>query len=142
MSTEANKSVVRCFIEDVMGKGVLEAIPEIISPDWVNNDPLLPPLRGQDGARQLALLFRSGIPDFHMVLEDIVAEGDKVAFRSLGTGTHTGELMGVPPSGRPIHVTATGIVRLSNGKIVENTVNVDGLSLMQQIGVAPVPGPH
>src|SRR5437868_10013951 len=101
MSTEHNKAVARRFLDEIMGKGNLAAIPEVIAPNWVNNDPSLPPMRGYAGAQQLAMIFRGGLPDFHVALDDLVAEGDKVAFHIDVTGTHTGELLGVPATGKP-----------------------------------------
>jgi steroid delta-isomerase-like uncharacterized protein len=139
MSTEGNKAVARRFLEDILNHGNLAAIPDVIAPDWVNNDQSLPPMRGHEGARQLVMIFRTGLPDFHLAIEDLVAEDDKVAFHCVATGTHTGELLGVPATGKTVRVTVTGILHLANGKLVENRVNFDALGLMQQIGVVPTP---
>jgi len=139
MSTEGNKAVARRFLEDILNRGNLAAIPDVIAPDWVNNDQSLPPMRGYDGARQLVMIFRTGLPDFHLAIEDLVAEDDKVAFHCVATGTHTGELLGVPATGKAVQVTVTGILHLAGGKLVENRVNFDALGLMQQIGVVPAP---
>jgi|SRR5579859_2477542 len=139
MSTEANKATARRFLDDILNHNDLAAIPEVIAPNWVNNDESLPPLRGHDGARQLVMIFRGGLPDFHLTTEDLLAEDDKVAFHCVATGTHTGELMGVPATGKAVRVTVTGVLHLAGGKLVENRVNFDALGLMQQIGVVPMP---
>jgi steroid delta-isomerase-like uncharacterized protein len=139
MSTEGNKAVARRFLEEILNRGNLAAIPEVIAPNWVNDDQSLPPMRGHAGAQQLVMVFRTGLPDFHLAIEDLVAEDDKVGFHCVATGTHTGELLGVPATGKVVRVTVTGILHLADGKLVENRVNFDALGLMQQIGVVPMP---
>jgi predicted ester cyclase len=75
-----------------------------------------------------------------VTIEDIVAEGDKVALRTTFRGTHTGELNGIPPTGRQVEVTALNIFRMVNSKAVEQRVVNDDLGMLQQLGLAPAPG--
>ena len=83
----------------------------------------------------------SSIPDFHATIEDLIAEGDKVAARMIFGGTHTGgEFMGIPPSGRPFAFSATAIFRIEGGKIVEHWGDEDALGWLQQLGAMPAPG--
>ena len=73
-------------------------------------------------------------------ISDIIGSGDLVAAHFTLSGVHTGDLMGVPPTGKALKATATGMFRLEDGKVVENTVNFDALGLLQQLGVVPMPG--
>src|SRR5512135_3358553 len=116
------------------------AVARNFTADWVNHDPSLPPMSGLAGAEQLLGLFRTAFSNLKVQIEDSIEAGDKVAARIRMTGTHTGPLMGVPATGKPISVLGTGIFRVVDGKLAENWVNLDALSLMQQIGAVPAPG--
>lgn len=85
-------------------------------------------------------MFRTAFPDLYGTIEDLIAEGDKVVTRITYRGTHQGEFMGIPPTGRPVTMTFTGINRIAGGKIAEGWVNFDALGMMQQLGVIPTPG--
>ena len=116
------------------------SVSENFTPKWVNHDPSLPPLSGLDGAAQLIRLWRSGFSNLKVEIEDAFELDDKVACRFRVSGMHTGPLMGVPPTGKPISVTGTGIFRLVDGKLADNWVNFDALGLMQQVGAVPSMG--
>jgi predicted ester cyclase len=118
----------------------VSAVAQNFTADWVNHDPILPPMSGLAGAEQLVGLWRTAFSNLKFQLEDSIEEGDKVAARFRITGTHSGPLMGVPATGEPLSVLATGIFRVVDGKLAENWVNFDALSLMQQIGAVPAPG--
>ena len=83
--------------------------------------------------------FRSAFPDFHVTIEDQIAEGDRVATRWTMRGTHEGEFRGISPTGKQITVTGIGIFRFSDGKVVESWDNFDQLGMMRQLGVIPSP---
>jgi predicted ester cyclase len=119
----------------------VSTLNQYIAPNWVNHDPSLPPMQGYEGAKQLVMLFHSAFPDLQIEIEDTLAEGDKVACRFRIRGTNTGPFQGMPPTGRSINVTATGIFRVVGGKATDNWVNLDALGLMQQLGVVPAPHP-
>jgi predicted ester cyclase len=95
--------------------------------------------RGPEVQKRLIDFYRSAFPDVRMEIEDMVAEGDRVVVRWKGTGTHTGELMGVPPSGKPAVVTGVFINRVVDGKLVEGWTSFDALGMMMQIGAIPMP---
>jgi predicted ester cyclase len=123
----------------------MESIPEstvgeYFTPNWVNHDPSLPPLQGLEGAAGLLRIWRTAFSNLKAEIEDLVEEGDKVACRFRISGTHSGPLMGVPASGKPVSVLATGIFRVADGKLAENWVNLDALGILQQIGAVPAPG--
>ena len=141
MSAEENKAIVRREVEELYNPdGDLDAVDEIFTSDYILHDPSLPEGgRGPESARQLASAFRSAFPDLHTTFDDAVAEGDKVAYRWTASGTHEGELMGIPPTGNRMTITGTAIARISGGKIEEGWQNFDALGMMQQLGVIPSP---
>lgn len=83
--------------------------------------------------------FWQGVPDARIALEDTVAEGDRLALRLHMTGTHEGELMGVPASGRPIAFDVITIMRFEDGRVAERWNVADFLAMLQQIGAVPAP---
>lgn len=138
--SEANKDVVRRFIDEVWNDGNLEAIDEVIAESHVDHDPANAGAPGgREGVRAFVETYRTAFPDSHIELGEMIAEGDLVAAPWRATGTHSGELMGIPASGKPIEVTGIGIDRVVDGKIVESWANWDALGLMGQIGAAPAP---
>lgn len=139
MSTEENKALVQRMLH-MFVSGDVSTLDQFITPNWVNHDPSLPPLQGYEGFKQLVMLFRSAFPDMQVEFEDMLAEGDKVAGRFRLRGTNTGSFRGIPPTGKAVDITATGIIRVVDGKVTDNWVNVDALGLMQQLGVVPTPG--
>ena len=138
MSTENNKALVRRVYEETMNQGNLALLDELVSSDFVLHDPNYPqPVRGAEGLKQYFQTFRSAFPDLHFTIEDIIGEGDTVAVRQTGRGTHQGELFGIPPTGKQLTVTAMIFHRFVNGKPVENWVNSDSMGMLQQLGVIP-----
>ena len=85
------------------------------------------------------LRYRRAFPDARYTIEEMIADQDKVVIRWSGTGTHLGELMGIPPTGRRVTVTGISIGRYEGGKLVEEWLNFDALGLFQQLGVIPTP---
>ena len=142
MLTETNKAVSRRFLEEVFGKGKLNVLDEIIASDHVNSGPGTPPglPTGPEGSKQLVTMYRNAIPDVHFTIDDQIAEGDKVWTRWTGHGTYTGELFGIPATGKSATVTGIGVDRIVNGKIVESWGIFDQFGMMQQLGVIPTPG--
>ncbi len=137
--SEANKALIRRFFEEVWNDKNLEAIDELVAADSV--DHALPPglPQGREGAKAFTGMYLSAFPDTKMTIEDIITEGDKVVTRWRATGTHTGELMGIPATGKQVTVTGLDINRYSNGKIVEHWGEFDQMGMMQQLGVIPAP---
>ena len=139
-STEANKVRVRSWYEEVFNKKKLAAIDDFFAPNVIDHSLPSGAPGGIEGPRQNISMFLGAFPDLHLTLEDIIAEGDKVAVRFTATGTHQGDLMGIAPTGK--HVTATGIsiIRYENGKAMEGWANFDDLGMLQQLGVIPLMG--
>ena len=131
---EANKALMRRFIEEVWNKGNLDVADELFHPDHVSpSAPALPP--GPEGTKMIATAFRNAFPDYHMTIEQMAAEDDRVAARFLQSGTHKGELWGIPPTGKFAKFSEIGILRIADGKIVESWYDVDMLGMMGQLGV-------
>jgi steroid delta-isomerase-like uncharacterized protein len=135
--SDQNKAISRRVFDEVWNQGQYAALAEIYAADVVspNRPPGLP--AGIAGAEQLIRMYRAAFPDTHMTIEDQVAEGDKVVTRWTATGTHKGELMGIPASGKQIKITGVAIDRIAGGKIVEEWGLADQLGMMQQIGAIP-----
>ena len=140
MSAQDNKSLVRRFVDEVQSAGNIDLIDEICSPEFVNYSapPGLP--TDCEGIKIATVMFRRAFPDSYFTVEDMMAEGDKVATRKTFHGTHEGEFMGIPPSGRSVSMSLMDIVRITEGRVVEHWSVGDTLGMMQQLGVIPQPG--
>jgi len=141
MSTEQNKAMARQMIEDVFNRGDMSRFDEYLAPDFVEREELPPGLPGgREGVIQLTAILRSAFPDFKATIDDLVAEGDRVVMRQTWRGTHKGEFMGVPPTGKSVSFGVIDILRIAGGKVVEHWGLMDSMSLMQQLGASPTPG--
>ncbi|TMM21027.1 MAG: ester cyclase [Actinobacteria bacterium] len=131
-----NKEIVRRALEDSwQDPGVFD---ELISSDYVGYDPALPePIRGPQGAKDNFKQYSDAFEGAHITVKDQIAEGDAVATRWEGRGRHTGELMGIPPTGMEIVVEGLNLTRLRDGNIIEEWSNWDTLGMLQQIGAIP-----
>ena len=140
MSPEDNKALVRRFVDEVQSKGNTDLIDEICSPEFVNHSAPSGLPADREGIKILTTMFKGAFPDSYFSVEDMIAEGDKVVTRKTFHGTHEGEFMGIPPSGRPVNVSLIDVVRISDGLVVEHWSVGDNLGMMQQLGVIPQPG--
>ena len=139
MSAEENKTIVRRFW-GVWEEGNIDLVDELLAPDYTNHSPGTPDQpTGPEGVKGVVAMFRSAIPDLRVVVEDMIAEGDKVAVRYTLEGTHEGELFGVPPTGQRLSIKSISVERVSDGKIREHWRITDTLDMMQQLGVIPAP---
>ena len=140
MSAEDNKALVRRGFEELFNEAKLDLADEIVTPDHVSHDtstPEHPP--GPEGDRQLVNLVRGAFPDGRISIEDLVAEGDRVAVRWTFRGTHRGVFMGIAPTGKEVEMGAMDLVRVAGGKIAETWSNVDMMAMMRQLGAIPAP---
>lgn len=135
--SEQNKAVIRKLVDGLWNKQDLKVFDASFSDRFVDHNPM----PGSDGSKatfkQLVMGMQSAFSEAHTHLDDMVAEGDKVAWRWTFKGKHTGPLMGVPPSGRQVSFSGFTIDRLANGQIVERWHMLDIPGLMQQIGARP-----
>ena len=141
MVLETNKTISRRFFEEIFGKGQLNVLDEIIAKDHVNGGlgtlPGLP--TAPEGTKQFVTVYRNAYPDVHFTVEEQIAEGDKVVTRWTWHGTHQGELLGIPATGKSSTVTGITVDRIVNGKIAESWGIFDQFGMMQQLGVIPTP---
>ncbi len=138
MSIEGNKAIVRRYYDEVLNGGNINALGEIASVEYDEHDPLPGQVNGIEGLRQRVEMLRSALrPDF--TLEDIIAEGDRVAVRWVNHGALVGPFLGLPPNGRSFIIAGIDIHRVQNGKMVEHWHVVDQLAMLQQLGVLPQP---
>ena len=141
MSTQANRTIVHRVLEEFWQSygGNVAVIDELFATDYVNHDLSKPPVRGIEEFKKWAIAVRNswltGFPDYRITIEDLVAEGDKVAKRWTFRGTHTGEFMGIPSTGKQVKMTAVTIYCFAGGKVQEIYWNYDALGLMQQLGM-------
>jgi steroid delta-isomerase-like uncharacterized protein len=138
--SEENKALVRREEEELFSGGNLDAADEIYAADYVGHDPSNPEdVRGLEAAKQAAADYRQAFPDLRVTVEDLKAEGDRVAAHLRFRGTHLGELNGIAPTGRRVDCTGIVISRIEEGKIAEDWANFDDLGMMQQLRVIPEP---
>ncbi len=138
MGTEANKAIVRRFIDEVFNEGKLAAIAEVVDRGYIMHGTT-PEVRGQQGMQEFVTTYRTALPDYHCTIEDQVAEGDKVVTRWTVRGTQRGELDGIPPTGKPVTLAGIVIDRIANGRMAETWQQADVLGMMQQLGLIPAP---
>ena len=141
MSIEQNKEVVRQMVEELFNRGNLSRADEFVAADFIENEELPPGIpSGREGLTQLLTAMHSAFPDFQATIKDIIAEGDKVALHQTFSGTHQGEFMGIPPTGKSVSYGVIDIIRLADGKFVEHWGQMDTMGMMQQLGAVPAPG--
>ena len=136
MSIADNKALDRRYAEEVLDQGRLDVIDEICSAGYVGHVAGFPD-NDRAGDKHLVGMMRAAFPDLRCTIEDQIAEGDRVVHRLTCTGTHRGELMGVPPSGNRVTVGGININRIEGGRIAESWGVLDLLGLMRQIGGIP-----
>jgi steroid delta-isomerase-like uncharacterized protein len=135
MSTEENTALIRRLF-DGMNRGDLAAMDALIAPEFAYNGQVI----GPEGVKQHLTAARAAFPDLSWTIEDMLADGDKVVTRYTYSGTHGGEFMGIPPTGKSFRATGIAIDRIAGGRIAEEWEARDTLGAMQQIGILPAPG--
>ncbi|MDD4619498.1 MAG: ester cyclase [Methanosarcina sp.] len=138
MSTEENKIIVRKFFEEGPSKGNLNIANELLSPDFALHVPLPAP-PGIEGINEVITSCRAAFEHLNVTIEDMIAEGNNVAVRFTAHGVHKGDFMGLQATGKPITMTGIEVFRIKDGKIAELWGEANLLSLMQQLGIIPVP---
>jgi steroid delta-isomerase-like uncharacterized protein len=137
MPTAARSLPLR-FREEVCSRGNFDVADEIFAPDYVNHDPVDswdPP--GPEGVKRLFTAYRTALPDLEYSIEDVIVAGDRVVTRWKAWGTHTGDLMGISPTGRRAEADGITIDRVVEGRIVESWVTWNTLGFLQQLGLLP-----
>lgn len=136
----ANKEIIRRVVDGVWRDRNLAVVDELIAQDYVGHDPTQPePIQGRDGFKQFVGMYHSAFEDATVTIDDQIAEGDQVVTRWTGRGTHTGELMGIAPTGKEVTVSGMTVSRLAGGKIAEEWELIDALGMLVQLGAVPQP---
>jgi steroid delta-isomerase-like uncharacterized protein len=138
MSTEENKALVRRFVEEFWNEGNTSTADELMAPDAVIHLPTGDVL-SPDELKIFVGTWREAFPDWHSTFEELVAEGDRVAERWTGRGTHLGEMWGIPPTGKRVEGPGSVFYRIAGEKIVEFRAQFDMMGLMRQLGVIASP---
>lgn len=141
MGIEENKAAVRRLYEQGHNSGDWSAAEALLAPNFVDHaiPPPMQQLRGPEAFKAIISLVRAGFPDLRNTIDDIVAEGDRVAFRVTSRGTHNGSFFGISPTGRTVVQEQMHIVRFAGGRVVEHWAVRDDLGMFQQLGAAPSP---
>jgi steroid delta-isomerase-like uncharacterized protein len=134
MSTEENKALVRRWFAELDRRN-FAIIDELIPEDYLDHNPPLPDLPpGREGVRQASLQLAAAFPDAVHVLEDQVAEGNKVMTRLTSRATFIGEILGFQPTGKIVQVSGIAVHRVVDGRLVEHWAHMDMAGFMEQIG--------
>ncbi len=137
---EDNKALVRRVYEECWSKGKLDSVEEIYAKDCTFHDPVFPQLgSGGDSMRRHIQMSRNAFPDLHFTINDVIAEKEEVVVHWTAKGTQQGQFLGVSPTNRNASVSGTSICRLKNGKITEQWVDWNVLTLLEQLGAATAP---
>lgn len=139
MSTEENKALSKRIFEEIFNKRNLALVDELFDTNFIaHGSP--DPARGIESVKQNTTNVVTAFPDIHYTIDDMVAEGDKVAIRFTQQGTHQGDFMGIAATGKKF--TSSGIIiqRITSGKVAEWWVGIDAFVIMQQLGVVPSMG--
>jgi predicted ester cyclase len=134
-----NAAVIRGFVDAVISKGHIDAASNYAWEDVVEQVPLPGQGPGLDGLKDIIRAMRIGFPDIVFAIQEQIAEGNKVASRFEWTGTHHGEFLRIPPTGRSVRVWGVVIDRLEDGRIKDTRIIMDTLGLMTQLGVLQPP---
>jgi len=138
--SDRNKARVSEFLARVLTGGDIEATGDYFERDMVEEMPFPGQGPGLDGLKETLTHIRSAFPDSNWTIEEQIAEGDKVLSRFVWSGSHQGEFLGIPATGRPIRVWGMVIDRFVGEKIVSTRILMDTFGMMMQLGVIPPPG--
>lgn len=142
MSIKQNKDKERKMVAEAINKGNLEVVDEYLAPDFIYHGPGGAEVEGIENYKQFLTGLRTYYPDIHVNIEDIIAEGDMVATRTVSTFTFSGKAGTVNPTGKKVSMTGSILDRFKNGKIAETWEQYDRLDLYQQLGLVPSTPPH
>lgn len=132
-----NKLIARRIVEEVWNNQNYAAVDEHVARDFVGHS--LEEIRGPEGYKRFFAGLHQAFPDMHFSIEDVLAEEDKVAMIWTAEGTHRGEFLGVPSTGKRVTTSGITMGRIANGKVIEGWTAADMLGLLQQLGAVPAP---
>jgi steroid delta-isomerase-like uncharacterized protein len=136
-ASENGRTIARRFTEELWDKGELAVADEIIASDFVDHDPVAGQGTGLVGYKEMVGAFRTAFPDLRVKNEDVIVEEDKVVIRWTARGTHNGQLMNIPATGKQVALKGIDILRVNNGRITERWGEFDALGMLSQLGIIP-----
>src|SRR6266511_1972371 len=139
MAEQQSKEIYRRFVDEVINGGNTDAVEDLFSADYVDHSRPPDAPEGLEGVKAIPRMFRGAFPDVTFTIEDMIEEGDIVATRVTGRGTHKGPFLGVEPTGVQATWASMGFFRVADGKIVEHWGAPDLASLLTQLGAIPAP---
>jgi len=128
-----NKAKFQLLYDEILNKGNLDAFEELCAPNFVKHAIPPSPDYGIEGSKQSVLMLRKAFPDIKYTVEDMIEDGDKLVARWSAQGTHKGEFMGIPPTGKQVTFSGIEIIRVKDGKAIEEWEELDRAGLMQQL---------
>ncbi len=131
----SNKETIRRMFDEVVNLGKLEAVDELFHPDFQSVTPQ--GTLDREGFKGYVAMWRAGFPDVVCTVDDLVEEGDRIAWSVRARGTHTGEFMGIPPTGRAVDFDSLNIAEMRDGKGYRHTVLMNDMKMMRQLGLMP-----
>ena len=132
--SEENRELVRRMHAELFASGDIEVLDQFFADEFISHN--MPPglEQGRDGVRSFFTVLRDGLDDIEVTIDELVAEGDRVAVATTTTGRHTGQLLGIEPTGRTVSFTGIDMVRIEDGRIVEHRGLTDTVGLLRQLG--------
>src|SRR5205809_8141382 len=134
MPLTSNKQLIQRFITEVLNRQNPAAMDELVAEDFVEQVPFPGQGLGREGLRQTLAAFFAAFPDMRWQTHEQIAEGDTVVTRFSFTGTHRGEFLGVPPSGRPVDVWGVVIDKIRDGRMADSRIIMDVMGMLRQMG--------
>lgn len=135
-----SKALIRRIFDDVINNGNTAAVDELFTDDYVDHGPM-GDMHGRDRFRQLVEQWRAAVPDVHCTVENLVVEGDIAGWTVHTTGTHTGDQLGFPATGKRFETASANIGRIRDGRAAEHWAEQGMFPMLVQIGVIPMPAP-
>jgi steroid delta-isomerase-like uncharacterized protein len=141
MSTHEAKSVFLRILDEGFNQRRHEIADELVAADFIDHAsaPGIP-TEGPASLKATLAMFHTAFPDVEATIDDVITEGDRVVVRSHWHGTHRGDFLGIPPTGKEFDLTAIDILRVVDGKAIEHWGNEDDLGMLQQLGLITFPG--
>jgi steroid delta-isomerase-like uncharacterized protein len=140
LQTHPLKVLAQRFADEVLnGRDLDGALRELVVEDFVEQNPLPGQGPGRDGLADVLAGMFAGFPDLHWKMHDTIAEDDRILTFNTWTGTHDGEFMGIPATGRRVSVEAWTMDRYRDGRLVESRIIMDVAGMLTQLGIVPPP---
>ena len=134
------KTVILRIFDEVINQGRVDVLPELFTEDFLDHGPM-GDMKGRDVFAQLVEQWRSAVPDVHCEVENIIVDGDRAAWVVRTTGTHTGDELGFPATGKSFETVSPNMGVLRDGKAAEHWAEQGMFSMLVQIGIIPMPAP-